>query len=331
MGNTARRLGWGIAGMLGCHAGVDRNEGTAPAAPEPTAIPASEAVTPGAVVPETRITITNLAPGVFALDVSERLAVRSIARIERRGDDGTWAPVANLDGGTGLRLTTTCEQPVPACLEAAPGTPLLPVRFSGMGCSAQCNTSCDKNVGVGPGSFRLAVDTCDGHTFAGPAFELPSDRRPEAMVRWGVGRDAVRATMMRMHDPDAAKDRATGVDKLVEWRVRPGTERPLDATQLERLRDLLAAPDGYDDDIMKRCRMDHLVGVRLVRAPASTGVATEETLEVVLDLTCNKLFVRGATDRHRWDHATHFDPSHAAWRDFVRQVLVDDRELARVK
>lgn len=330
MGNTARRLGWGIAGVLGCHARVDPGEASAPAAPEATAaVPADVGAAPTAT-PETRITITNLAPGIFALDVSERLALRSIARIERRGDDGTWTPVANLDGGTGLRLTT-CDQPVPACLEVAPGTPVLPVPFSGMGCSAQCNVSCDKNVAVGPGVFRLAVDTCDGNGAAGPAFELPSDRRAEAMVRWGISRDAGRATMMRMHDPDAAKDRATGIDKLVEWRVRPGTERALDASQLDRLRELIAAPDGYDDDIRKRCRMDHLVGVRLVRTPASTGATAEETLEIVLDLTCNKLFVRGGSDRHRWDHATHFDPSHAAWRDFVQQVLVDDRELARVK
>ena len=281
--------------------------------------------------PTAQLAITNLAPGVFELSVSEPLAVRANARIERHGADGEWSPLANLDGGAGFRLLTTCEAPVPACVELAPASPLVPVEFTGSSCSSQCNHSCDKNVPLGPGSFRLAVDTSDGRTLTGPAFELPTGRRDEAMVRWAATRDAARATIMRMHDPDGAKDRAKGVEKLMDWRVRAGSERPLEPRQLDRLLELLAAPDGYDDDIMKRCLMDHLVGFRLVRAPASTGPAREQVLEIVIDLGCNKLFVRGGPQWLPQGHASHFDPSHAGWRDFVRGVLVEDRELARVK
>lgn len=276
------------------------------------------------------IAVTNLAPGVFRIDVDAPIGLRSTARLERRADGGTWSPIANLDGGTGFRLTAACDRPMPACLEVSPGTPLLPVPFSGMTCSSQCNAACDKNVGVGPGTFRLVVDTCDGRVATGEPFELPTDRRAEAMVRWGVGRDLVKGAAFRMFEPDASKDRGAK-DRIIEWRPKPQSERVLSAAQLERLRGLLADDAGYDDDIMKRCRMSKLVGFRLVREPASTGDRSEEPIELLVDLHCDKLFIRGGSDAHRWDHATHFDPSHAAWRDLARELFPDDEAIARAR
>lgn len=303
-----------------------------PAAPNQAAADATE----GDATPKTTaavatgVSITNLAPGIFSVTVDEALGLRSIARIERRDDRGGWSTIPGLDGGQGFRLTAACDRPLPACLEANPGTPLLPVPWSGMGCSAQCNAACDKNVAVGPGTFRLVVDTCDGRVATGEPFELPSQRREEALVRWGVSRDLIRGAAMRMHEPDAAKDRV-GKDRIIEWRVQAKTERALTAGQLDRLRELLASETGYEDDIMKRCRMSDLVGFRLVREPASNGDRVEEPIELLIDLHCDKLFIRGGTDAHRWDHSTHFDPSHAAWRDLTRELFPADKALARVR
>lgn len=297
---------------------------TATDTPEPTAAPTSTAAV------ATGIAITNLAPGIFSIAVDEPLGLRSIARIERRDERGGWSVLSGLDGGAGFRLAAACDGPLAACLETSPGTPLLPVPFSGMSCSSQCNGSCKKNGPLGPGTFRLVVDTCDGRVATGEPFELPSGRRDEAMVRWGISRDLVRGTAVRMFEPNAAKDRAA-VDKIIEWRTKPRTERPLSAAQLDRLRDLLASETGFEDDIMKRCLMSDLVGFRLVREPASSGPRVEEPIELLIDLACDKLFVRGGTDAHRWDHATHFDPSHAAWRDLVRELFPGDRDLARVR
>lgn len=279
------------------------------------------------------LTITNLVPGHFELESDRAIGLASAARIERRGDDGRWLPIANLDNGLGYRLLASCDETPPACIEIAPGKPLRPVALSGMDCSSQCNGRCRANAWLGPATLRLSVDTCDGKRLDGPAFELPNSTHAESMPRWSMTRDVVSATIMRLHDPDAAKDRAATKDKLLLWRIRPGTERALDPTNLARLLELIAAADGYDDAIMKRCLMDHLVGFRIVREPATTGTPRSETIDVVIDLGCHKFFA-GETavgPEPPIEHATHFDPSRKAWLELVRTALPGDRELARLK
>jgi hypothetical protein len=105
------------------------------------------------------------------------------------------------------------------------------------------------------------------------------------------------------------------------------------ASNLARLRELIAAADGFDDAIMKRCRMHHLVGFRIVREPATTGTPTPETIELVIDLGCHKFFAAqtSAGAMSSFEHATHFDPSRRGWLELVRAAFPDDRELARLK
>lgn len=279
------------------------------------------------------LTITNLMPGQFELATDRPLGISSTARIERRGDDGRWIPIESLDNGPGYRLVTTCDDTPPACIELAAGATLRPVALSGMSCSAQCNASCRANAWLGPATLRLSIDTCDGKRLDGPAFELPDDTHATSLPRWSITRDVVSATIMRLHDPDAAKDRAAKKDTLLHWRIRRGTERALDPANLAKLRELIAAADGYDDQIMRRCLMDHLVGFRIVRAPASTGTAKAETIELVIDLGCHKFFAAevGVGREPPFEHATHFDPSRKGWLELVRAALPDDRELARLK
>ena len=94
----------------------------------------------------------------------------------------------------------------------------------------------------------------------------------------------------------------------------------MDPSQLKALVDLVQAPSGFDDDILKRCAMKDLVGFELVRSPATTGKPREDVVEIAIDLACNKLFaVRGgANGSKRTLHATHYDPSRAGFIALIK-------------
>jgi hypothetical protein len=94
-----------------------------------------------------------------------------------------------------------------------------------------------------------------------------------------------------------------------------------------------ASTNGFDDEVMKRCAVEHLVGVRVVRRLATTGPPRTETVEIAMDFLCNKLFIVHGGERgsERRVHATHFDPSRAAWIGWAKRALPEDREIAALR
>lgn len=269
---------------------------------------------------------------MFELQSSAAIALASRATIERRAPDGSWAALPNLDLDHGYRLLDSCVATTPACVELAAATELRPVPFSGFDCSAQCNATCRANAWVGPGELRLVVHTCNGESIAGPSFSMPSSEHADAMPRWRVTADVVRASAMPLAIPQRvwSTDEPASPGRLAGFAVR-GEERPLADADLAMLLELLRSPTGYDDRVQKRCAFGPLVGFRLVRAPATTGEPREEEVEIAIDFTCQKLFVvQGGQDgRPRTVHATHADPSRAAWLELAKASLPDDRRLAR--
>ncbi len=129
------------------------------------------------------LSITNGKPGVFTLAAKSAVKLRVLASIEGLRD-GKWSDVSrSFDLGAGFRLVAQCDTHRPekpaaqACVELAAGTQLVPVPWSGMSCSSQCNKLCDKNAPLPAGDYRLVVTSCDGATtYTGPAFHF--DGRP---------------------------------------------------------------------------------------------------------------------------------------------------------
>jgi hypothetical protein len=61
------------------------------------------------------LTITNFVPGTFVIESDDAVALRTRARIERRGADGQWLALETLDMGEGYRLQPGCGAAAPAC------------------------------------------------------------------------------------------------------------------------------------------------------------------------------------------------------------------------
>jgi hypothetical protein len=281
----------------------------------------------------TGVAITNLAPGEIEIESAGPVQLAAAAQLERQADGG-WTPLQHLDVDQGYRLVERCGGAAPpSCVDLAPGATLHPVPFQGFDCAAQCNASCRANVWLGPGTFRFVLRTCAGAVIPGPPFDLPGPDSSAALSRWGLAADAVSATAARLDKPAAGWNGTAppAADRIAGFAVRPGSERPLAAADLGALLERLRAPDGYDDRIAKRCAMDHLVGFRLTRRPATTGAPRDEVAEVAIDFNCQKLFaVRGGErGRARALHGTHFDPSRAAFLALVKRVFPGDAELGK--
>ena len=320
--------------------------GSAAPGPVPLATPAPSAMRPADASPGVakELAITNLVPGEMELEATRDVRLEVAAAVERKLADGNWAAIPNLDLGAGYRLVEQCEPgalppPAPdvgACVELDAGKTFHPVPFEGLSCSAQCNHICRANGWEGPGTFRFVVRECgSAAAFAGPPFELPDYQLIRGLPRWGVATDVASASVVRLELSSAGSgaDAAPSADQLAGFAVRPGGERPVDATALASLLGLLRSAKGFDDDIMKRCAMKHLVGFRLTRRPATTGIPREDVAELALDFNCQKLFlVRGGSHgQPRRDHATHFDPSRQEFLALVKLVLPNDSELAKLR
>jgi hypothetical protein len=285
------------------------------------------------------VVVTNLAPGEIEVTSDSGARVATATRAERHDPSGAWVPM-DLDLGGGLRLVESCSVAPTECTTLAPHVPIRAVPWSGMSCSSQCNPNCDKNVWRGPGEFRFVVTSCAGDPKAevvGPTFALPSyDAMGPAFDRWKATNDLVSATAMRLDSPKSAWDPASAPkpDTVAGLNERKGTERPLDAASLTLLTNLLRDGKGFDDKIEKRCAIDHAVGFRLVRNMATTGKTSRtETVEVAIDFVCEKLFVvrGGDAGRARVVHATHFDPSRAAFLSLSKGIFATDKELTSLK
>lgn len=89
--------------------------------------------------------------GVAAVSLSSTVLVE-------RGDGTHWLP-------TNVRfvaLTERCGDPVPPCVEVAPGRTFNAVPWDGHTCSGQCQRTCRSNHPVAPGFYRFVLSTCSG-------------------------------------------------------------------------------------------------------------------------------------------------------------------------
>lgn len=304
---------------------------SAPDARSPAATSASATVHPA---PAARVTIANFGAGRFEVrnDSSAAARVQTVATIERKTDAG-WQALA-LDLGTGYRLVEECprhEAQLDTCVDLAAGGALVPVRWSGMGCSAQCNGTCRANPFEGPGTFRLVVRSCDGAEVDGRPFDLPDPASEEALDRWALASDAGSATAMRLDVRPAFDATQTGADRVAGFAVRAGSEHPIDGAAMDSLRSLLRNEHGFDDQIAKRCSMAHLVGVRFARSLATTGAPRTQKVDVAMDFVCDAFFAAFGDGPHRVVLASHFDPSRAAFVAWAKQAMPGDAEIAELK
>lgn len=298
-----------------------------PAMPTPSSTPAK--ASPPVV------TITNLGPGRFRLRSGrDPVPLNVLATIEIE-KDGSFQPVENLELGAGYRLLARCPD------EGAPSAECVtvtadgfePIPWSGFACSAQCNVRCRANP-YWAGKFRLVVTPCgDGQArVVGPVFELPSE--PDAIERWSASEGIASATAVRLTLPPRWDGTAPGKAGSLAGMITAGSERPLDASLRAELAAALRTPHGFEDRVAKRCVMGTLVGYRVVRAlPPSSGPREEETVEIAMDFTCEKLFVvrAGGADGKRVVHATHFEPSRPAFLALAKKALPHDPVVVKLR
>jgi len=308
----------------------------APLSSASVAAPVSSAAPSSAPSGPSPIVVTNLASGEFQLDVRQPIGVALVATLEARSEDGGWAPLDNLDLGKGYRLVESCaDKEPPSCVSLSPGKPFFPVPWQGFGCSAQCNGTCRANSWEGERTFHLVVRACDGSTsVTGPAFTLPGPElagRP--FERWKVTTDVTSGSVMRLDLAGKLNPADPQEMSLAGFPIRRGTQSPIDRDTVDALVKALRTPHGFDDDIQKRCLMSHLVGFRLRRALPTTGDAREETVDVAIDFTCQKLFVGrpGLAGSPPRLHATHFDPSRPAFLALAKKALPADGEIKGLK
>ena len=306
---------------------------SSPSAASPSAA-ASSSATPSAPLP---VVITNLASGEFEIEAKQPTSLALAATLERLTEDGGWSPMDGLDLGKGYRLVESCTGTAPAsCVDVAPSKALFPVPWQGFGCSAQCNGTCRANSWEGEGTFRLVVRSCDGAASAtGPAFNLPGpDTTGLAFDRWKATTDVTTASVMRLELPGTKWNPADPQEaSLAGFGMRRGTQSPLDHDTTDALVKALRNPHGFDDQIAKRCAVNHLVGFRLDRTLPTTGAPHHETVDVAIDFVCQKLFVAraGAGGRPPTVLATHFDPSRAAFLAIAKKALPGDGEISSLK
>jgi hypothetical protein len=297
----------------------------------PASHPAGTAAAPPAVA------ITDIVAGRFELASEHGIGLASEAFIERRADDGQWSALPGLDLGAGFRVRSDCEHEPTECVQIDPAHELVLAPFLGMSCSSQCNQTCKKNAWVGPGTFRLSVRACDGGAVAsGPAFTLPEEHHTEEqLLRWGLAEDVVRASILRL-DIERPRDdvrKAGTPGTLGGHPIRKGSERELDATALDMLRAVLRDHDGYDDRMMRRCKHTLEVGIRMVRTPATTGPEREQSVDLLLDFPCQRVWIVVGGDDVNPPIMTSavIDPSLPQWLALLRHGLPDDREIAKLR
>lgn len=297
---------------------------------------------PGTTGAGRSLVVWNRGPGLFAIQNvgTTAVAAASVAVLERRAPDGTFVPLDGLDLGAGYRLVESCSSSVgataPSCTEIPAGAVLEPVPFRGFSCSSQCNGSCRANVWEGPGTIRLRVQDCHGATLAvGPTFELPDDSGvPERFERLQFASNLSAGEAFRV-DLAAVPDMSASAHegRLAGYPRREETRVALAASDIRDVRALLSAPAGFDDRVAKRCLMSHLVGLRLQREAISqdpTARLPAERSEMLVDFTCNKVFLVLGDRAPRKVLSSHFDPSRPAFVQLVKRIFPSDRELQKL-
>ena len=274
--------------------------------------------------------LTEVGPGSFEIATRRETSLGAALELER--DDGTgFVRLADLDGGKGLSLTTSCAAPLSGCVSLTPEKPLVPVAWSGLHCAAQCNGSCRAEASYTPGKYRVAVTTCDGRRAAELPFVMP-EGPVEGLPRAWAGTKLVSGVVARLALPsgkpgwDMTEPRAKGEIAGMPERT---PERPMAPQALATLGEILRKKDGYDDHVMKRCLMSRIFGFRITRELATTGPARSAELEIVMDLQCAKLFVirEDTPGKKRLVHASHFDPQREAVATLARELFPEAKDL----
>jgi hypothetical protein len=249
------------------------------------------------------------------------------ARVEQRLPPAVWAPYE-----TRFTLDATCGANPPPCID--PSRPVHPRPWNPT-CRRQCGLGCTGSTGATTSILRVVVTTCDGTaSIASAPFDLGGSQTEAALERlWAV--DAMtRAVAMRLEEPtsrwDAAAAPAAG--KLAGFSVRSASSRPLEKDAQAALSVALGAPTGFDDATAKRCSVHLLVGFRVTRSLPTTGAEPKsQDIEIAIDFACQKIFVVRSTGASLIVHASHFDPSRAAFVALAKSALPDDPELARLR
>ena len=311
---------------------------------QPTEAPPAASSAPAVVsapvvaTPPLDVVLTLLGPG--ELEVAGTANVSSELRVEERAGKDHWKPLVQ---GAPFLLRSTCAETPATCTQLEAGHAVRVVRWpwSGLEIATQCPPTPDGGLGLAGTSawpetpVRFVATSCDGKTsVASPVLVAPSSSQmPSAERRWAA--DLVTDVVaMRVSDSIPGWDGTSAPDptRVAGFTIRPGTERALDAAARGTLAAALLDPKGYDDRVAKRCRMSHLVGFRVTRTlPTTGGTSRTQVLELGLDFNCNKLFITRGDSAPRLVHASHFDPSHAAWLGLVQSLFPNDAELAKVK
>lgn len=326
--------------------------GSATAALPSASAPASASASASAPGPAARTSDFPIAVGVFG---AGHLAVIDMAKhdeeisprvtIEKRSPEGAWRPVPT-EVAT-FRWTEDCApaKSADACTRIGGGSTFAPAPWSGRSCGGQCPAPCEETVSFLPGDFRWVVRAC-GHEereLASPVASLPA-RSGRALERWGFAQGIVSAEVVRL---DVAQPRA-GVGVLGYPR-RNGTEKALSREAIAELAGALAAEQGYDDTVERRCASRDLVGLVLAYEPATTiygdttgtKVILGATAHVVLDFGCKRMLAQWVGIRTLWrdtdlrrgrqPETTYFDGLAPRFVALARAALPGDKDLAALK
>lgn len=290
--------------------------GTASVAPKPvaTARPAKDAP---------KVVTTIIGPGQLEVEANGvSLASDVVIDGKGRGETSAFKPVITNEP---YLLAESCgARPAPgAC--STPDHPIHPVAWTGMTCGSQCPTGCRANVPVGPGTFRFVVSSCDRKTtYPSPEFEFGGADDMQANDRHWAAKSTKKGSIARLElpikwDATTAPSATTIAGMTIE-----GNEQPLDDETRMALAGALDSTTGYDDRIAKRCAMGKLVGFKLTRTlPTTSDQAKEQTNEIAVDFTCQKIFISRGDHAPRLVHASHFDPSRPAFVAIAKKYFAD--------
>lgn len=282
-----------------------------------------------AAAPRPDVTLTLRGPG--ELDVEGAASLTTEMRVEKREGTEPWTALEQADP---FRLRATCEGTPAACTELRAGATLHVVKWSGLLSSSQCGLGVRGTSGHPAATIRFVASTCEhGARFESPSFEVPAMVHADMADRLWAADALTAVTAVRVDQPpkwNAAQPASASA--VAGFEVRPATNVTLDDAQRAQLAALLRAPAGYDDKVMKRCRMEHLIGFRLTRTLPTTALAPRtQGIEMGIDLTCNRIVLVRGDAAPRAVHASHFDPSRPAFVQLVKALFPTDRELAAVK
>ena len=281
--------------LFGCGTTKDPTPAGAASVPGPAQVAADPAP------PASNVVLTIREPGV--LEVAPNGTALSMGAVVEQEKDGRWTDLAPSEP---YRLLESCSiDDLPLCTASDHTLQIVP--WTAMTCGSQCSPDCRKAVPYGRGPFRFVVKACDGsHPLVSPAFDM-DDRH------WAA-QSTTKAVVARVDQPPKW-DAASGPSATtIAGMTVKGAEQALDDDARKALAAALDDPKGFDDVLQRRCPMGTKVGFRLTRTLPTTGSETkEQTNDIVIDFTCQKLFVVRGDKLPRHVHASHFDPSRPAF------------------